>query len=596
MSSDTIQDLLTTNREPSTFEIEDAARKYEELRQELHDIEKKRDEISVKLDGYRAVLSPMRRLSDDVLQEIFVWCRPSHRYPLLTDDREGPLLLTRVCRRWNDLALKCPRLWAQFTVPSINNGPHAVPSIVRHTISLINRWTERAKSLPIGVSFEDQFDRCIVSLFKGSRLWEESRRISSLSIACEKDHLPLFGRESPSFIELLNEVLSDSEKFPGLKRLALRLSPLCYDTPLTRRFADECTIFRQPHLKIVELPLSDGLPFSFLKSALPWSTLTSLDLLDSDPCRSRKFSLWEVLDILKCGTHLVELRARVDRLRPNEDTRAPSKVDNSTLQRLHLFLSTKLDRSDVHKFSSLLSLPSLPSLRMEWMKKLENDPDPIHIYPFLLEGIGKTLTSLTIKPSYPWSRSRRDLQQIAAFTPQLIQLRLEEPHRSRYEDTDHWFGYGTEEDVPGWIVNSNSHENQQYQEGDRFLAFITPGLTTDTPSSDSESYWPNLQYFKWEMETLSFTDDAIESFVRQRAHSNTPLRQVFIKLPRAAARDVLAPLEDLVLKGLCIRLEYQDDDGVRYDYSTDELDALINPYWRASPPPREGLVTDAFGW
>ncbi|KAJ7916895.1 hypothetical protein B0H13DRAFT_1485496, partial [Mycena leptocephala] len=57
--------------------------------------------------------SPVRRLSPDVLHEIFPASLPKH-WNRVTSTKEAPLILGRICSAWRTLALSTPVLWASL--------------------------------------------------------------------------------------------------------------------------------------------------------------------------------------------------------------------------------------------------------------------------------------------------------------------------------------------------------------------------------------------------------------------------------------------------------------------------------------------------
>ncbi|KAF8157341.1 hypothetical protein K438DRAFT_1479009, partial [Mycena galopus ATCC 62051] len=64
----------------------------------------KRDQLEDFIDAHMALVSPVRRLPDEVMQEVFLATRPSTRNPALSSD-EAPLLLCRICRSWRVIAI-----------------------------------------------------------------------------------------------------------------------------------------------------------------------------------------------------------------------------------------------------------------------------------------------------------------------------------------------------------------------------------------------------------------------------------------------------------------------------------------------------------
>ncbi|EKM77641.1 hypothetical protein AGABI1DRAFT_61772, partial [Agaricus bisporus var. burnettii JB137-S8] len=117
-------DKLNSNYVPSDDEIvaikELLVEPYQRLKDisgEIGDIEsqlerllKEKGDLDDQLKAHKALLSPARRLSPNVIQKIFLYCLPSEHNPVMSS-REAPLLLGRICSQWRDIALATPQLW-----------------------------------------------------------------------------------------------------------------------------------------------------------------------------------------------------------------------------------------------------------------------------------------------------------------------------------------------------------------------------------------------------------------------------------------------------------------------------------------------------
>ncbi|KAJ7499962.1 hypothetical protein FB451DRAFT_1207089 [Mycena latifolia] len=114
------------------------------------------------VDAHRALISPMRRLPLDVLQEIFVACMPKDRNCVMSA-REAPVLLGRICSSWRTISLSTPRLWSRLhiaepTLPFRNFQGHN--ELVQYSNKLAQRvevtkiWLGRSGQCPLSVSVE----------------------------------------------------------------------------------------------------------------------------------------------------------------------------------------------------------------------------------------------------------------------------------------------------------------------------------------------------------------------------------------------------------------------------------------------------------
>ncbi|KAJ6460840.1 hypothetical protein C8R47DRAFT_937709, partial [Mycena vitilis] len=122
-------DILHTNAVPSYEECDTIRKLLEAPQNELALITEeisrlqflideavdKRRQLQQFVDAHLALVSPVRRLPDDVIRRIFVATLPTTRNPPMSSDEE-PLLLCRVCKSWRAVALATPRLWAALHI------------------------------------------------------------------------------------------------------------------------------------------------------------------------------------------------------------------------------------------------------------------------------------------------------------------------------------------------------------------------------------------------------------------------------------------------------------------------------------------------
>ena len=124
-----IAELLTNNDTPEESTLRKARELLEIPRQELSKtkadiahleaqlalLKVRREKSERSMNDFQTILSPVRRLPDDLLNEIFYHCSPSQRNPAMVGS-EAPLLLTRVCSKWRSLAMSSPRLWSELHI------------------------------------------------------------------------------------------------------------------------------------------------------------------------------------------------------------------------------------------------------------------------------------------------------------------------------------------------------------------------------------------------------------------------------------------------------------------------------------------------
>ncbi|KAJ6598527.1 hypothetical protein B0H10DRAFT_1826383, partial [Mycena sp. CBHHK59/15] len=151
-------DILHTNAVPSDVDCQrirallvGPRQEAEELTQEIGRIQAMLDALTQKcdhlanfIDAHLALVSPARRLPDDVVWEIFEASLPS-KYAVM-DGAKSPLLLCQICRPWRRLAQSTPRLWASLHVVAGSNDE------MEKMNDAVNVWIARSGSVPLSLS------------------------------------------------------------------------------------------------------------------------------------------------------------------------------------------------------------------------------------------------------------------------------------------------------------------------------------------------------------------------------------------------------------------------------------------------------------
>ncbi|KAK7001441.1 hypothetical protein R3P38DRAFT_3049152 [Favolaschia claudopus] len=119
-----------------------------QLQQAIQNLEQKRRDLSKYVDEHSALISPMRRLPQDILGEIFLACLPTHRNCAMSAS-EAPVLLGRICSAWRAISLATPRLWARLHI--VEPGEYD-KNIVPQRLEIVKMWLRRSRSCPLSVS------------------------------------------------------------------------------------------------------------------------------------------------------------------------------------------------------------------------------------------------------------------------------------------------------------------------------------------------------------------------------------------------------------------------------------------------------------
>ncbi|KAJ7070044.1 hypothetical protein C8F01DRAFT_1115093 [Mycena amicta] len=138
------------------------------------------------IKAHQAVIAPWRRLPVELMAEIFVLTlAPMARHEMedmevvwdeWMDDREGTLLLGRVCRRWRQIQLSTPNLWSVLSI-FIVPGPgtdNVSDQEAEGQLEWVSTWLERSRGTPLHLQiFWDPTSSCkravdfVLSIFAG---------------------------------------------------------------------------------------------------------------------------------------------------------------------------------------------------------------------------------------------------------------------------------------------------------------------------------------------------------------------------------------------------------------------------------------------
>ncbi|KAJ7055370.1 hypothetical protein C8F01DRAFT_1373895 [Mycena amicta] len=160
LPSSPFQSILHSNYVPTDSEsatirdfLVDPGKQLVDIQTELKRVQRvlkalahRQDRLKKFINAHRALVSPMRRMPPEIVQNIFVATLPNGRNCAISK-KEGPLLLGRVCKSWRAISQATPRLWASvhIVVPP--------PSHVEALAGWLQRvWLPRSGIRPLNVS------------------------------------------------------------------------------------------------------------------------------------------------------------------------------------------------------------------------------------------------------------------------------------------------------------------------------------------------------------------------------------------------------------------------------------------------------------
>ncbi|KAH8100449.1 hypothetical protein DFH11DRAFT_1525070 [Phellopilus nigrolimitatus] len=84
----------------------------------------------------------------ELLSLVFIFCLPSRPSPRPTFE-SAPLLLIQVCKRWRDVALSTPRLWASLELKAEHSKLKS--EAIEQCHSVLRLWTRRSGAVPLSL-------------------------------------------------------------------------------------------------------------------------------------------------------------------------------------------------------------------------------------------------------------------------------------------------------------------------------------------------------------------------------------------------------------------------------------------------------------
>ncbi|KAG1889243.1 hypothetical protein F4604DRAFT_1644245 [Suillus subluteus] len=136
----------------------------------------KKDRITQSMNSHKQLASALWRLPTEVLSQIFSHCLPiEHR--LSPASKAAPMLLTRICRRWREIAVDMPSLWHRLSVGKD----------WQRAAFCYEAWLKRSRGRPLSLEFQ-----CYKNDWTKLRnlLQPYIKQVSSLSVNFDCNGLP----------------------------------------------------------------------------------------------------------------------------------------------------------------------------------------------------------------------------------------------------------------------------------------------------------------------------------------------------------------------------------------------------------------------
>ena len=520
-----IQSLL----ELPTSRVEELSSQLQELDEQSTKIRTEQSALLLFISKHRALISQIRKLPIDILQEIFIACLPAAHNPVMSR-WEPPILLTQICSSWRNVAHATPELWKSIhiAVPCNKSGrnpsdhTNIPPSTVEHIDRLsdaVAEWLTRSATYPLDISLghwgtsaiDGFYDKIIDSLILFSERWKEVRfsapyqalipiasippskvpLLEVLSLNCPPVHPIHFAQLDPQSVWITSGVL----KAPNLHDLWLR------GLWLTHLNGD-----------VTRLPIN-------------WSQLTNISLEGTSWGSSSSLSISRAYKLLSLCHNLTTCRLEI-----GINTELESATDIITLP----FLTKLSIREETIGLSRLFTLLHLPSLNdVEFHTTIQPTPQSSTSLLSLLARSHNTIRLITDAQFF----TRQDFVQCLRFCPLLKSLYIRKA-----------YAMGAPPGLPSCKVD------------DDFLKFFFE------PTNDEGCLCPHLEDFESSSET-AFSETTLLQFIKEKSGDSSTgttttskglakLKHLFIVFYCRPLRDMKQEIEAYEQAGLVATITY----------------------------------------
>ncbi|RXW14289.1 hypothetical protein EST38_g11567 [Candolleomyces aberdarensis] len=295
---------LHTNYVPSNSElthlwslVDERQKLVDALDREIEELAKCRDQQAKFVKEHSALLSPIRRVPNDILSLIFLACLPhnSSRERLTGLSAAHPaLVVSHVCQRWRQLSFNTPLLWSiiDIHIPRLPDPrDYQVDRVMvrwgvhmQAIYEMAQLWISRSASCPLTVAFSGGLSFPLYANFAEEIVLTARQRMSSIvDIICDVSnrwksvYLSVeMGNDDPAVARFFR---IPSDDIPLLENLYISL--------FTELSQEERVLDMTVRGELVKAPslrrLAVGrLRFSPLSLPINWANITEISIKRSD--------------------------------------------------------------------------------------------------------------------------------------------------------------------------------------------------------------------------------------------------------------------------------------------------------------------------
>ena len=350
--------------------LEELSTQLQELDDQYIQLRNEQSSLLLFASKHRALISLIRKLPIDVLQEIFFACLPTTHNAVMSR-WEPPILLTQICSFWRNVAHATPQLWKSIHIalPCHKSGtnsceyPYFSSTLVEHIdrrSEAILEWLSRSAAYPLDISLgqlglvgnsslDGLHDKIIDHLIRFSERWRDVR-FSAPSMA------------------LLTVATLPPSKFPLLETLSLNFLPGAPIPPVHFTQVDPQSVWmtsgvlKAPKLRDLSLHSScillAQLKGDVTRLPINWSQLTNISIEANSWGAPHSFTASRAYKLLSLCRNLITCRLEIDSI-----TEHGEELPLETTALISLPFLTKLSvheqNTSLSRLFTLLHLPSL---------------------------------------------------------------------------------------------------------------------------------------------------------------------------------------------------------------------------------------------
>ncbi|KAJ7643759.1 hypothetical protein FB45DRAFT_823492 [Roridomyces roridus] len=495
-------DKLNTNYVPSDSEVAQLQALLREPVAELARLDAiisqlatQRASLQAAVDTHSALLSPIRRIPEDILREIFISCLPGD-HDAFMDVTEAPMLLGHICGLWRRVGHSTPRLWSSVYIPPWGFDPNYPPEdIERKLATFLQAWLKRSKDCFLSISLVLPY---LIGLpyLNGDQSYPNIISKQLLGISTRIRHLKYKG-PMQAFLPLLE---LSAEALPVLESISIDF------VEYSPWVSVQSALFRVPTLRRLSLRVANA---EALALPIAWEQLTEVNLTRHrvpGPGPQGGFSAVTAFEVLRKCSSLIRcwLHVTVDMPLDQQPISLPC------IQILSITIDFETAGGSVPEFLGYLTMPCLHYLQVG---QDDNSPSFINSSSSIAEGLTVYLTGTT--PIYP-----EMIIRLTQLFPDITHLRL---------------GGLPEEELAMYYYGS-----------------FDDGLETIFTATAC----PSLRHLEMSKTFCTFSDDAVLAFILGRMETEHPLEQIDLHFDRAMEADIVEEpeLEPYIAQGLRVNL------------------------------------------